>query len=94
MNLRKRRSTEKEIENFRHTTDDVENTASSFLTEEERALNENVWNRKRVKLEETESVLNKKIKSEDDKDDFNDYEEDESDWEDLDKRVNMNKVSK
>lgn len=82
MNLRKRKSTETQVANAKCITDHTENTAPSFLTEEERGLNQKLDKSKRVKLEEVKTVLTEKIKAEDESYDINDYNEENSQEED------------
>lgn len=72
MKLRKRRSTEKQVEPHRNDTDNIENTVAGHLNEEEIALNKSSRGYKRVKLEETKSVLSE-VKV--------DSEENNTDWE-------------
>lgn len=92
MNLRKRKSTEKQAELRDHSTDDTENTNPSFLTEEERELNNISRGGKRVKVEEVKSVLNETIKIEDSSSSINDCEED-SDWEEVDEKPNVSEIA-
>lgn len=86
MNLRKRKSKEKQVEIFNHSVEDTEDATSS-LTNEERALNENFWGNKRVKLEETKAVLNEIVNIEDEGGGFNDRDDNSSDWEKVDENA-------
>lgn len=90
MILRKRKSANKQAETFIHSADNIDKGASSISTEEGRAVNGNLRSGKRVKLEETKTLLNEIIKSEDDNVSF---EEHEITWEETDKYVNSNEVS-
>lgn len=83
MNLRKRKSTERQVDNFKHVNDDNEITAPSFLFEDENFLNETLLSNKKVKLEETKAVLDETVKIEDEGTGFNDYEKNNSDWEEV-----------
>lgn len=66
MKLRKRKSTEKQVEILINTTDGIENTAPSFLTRDETALTKNLRGSKRIKREEVKTaVLDVTIKVED-----------------------------
>lgn len=78
MNLRKRKSKEKQVESPRNDADDIENTVTGHLTEEERALNKSSRGYKKVKLEERKTVLNEIVKTEDESGDFDDCEDDDS----------------
>lgn len=89
MNLRKRKSTKKQVETRKHSADDIENTVPSFLIEEKQGLNTKLGSSKRVKLEEVKSVLNETIKIEDNGDVINGYREDDSDLEEGNKKINV-----
>lgn len=88
MNLRKRKSTERQAEKSIHNADNMENTESNFLSEEERLLNRSFQGGKRVKLEETKAVFNEALKNEDDGNDINDCIDNDGDWEEVDGPAN------
>lgn len=88
MNLRKRKSIEKQVEIFKYREKDTEDTAISSFTEKERALSNNFWDDKRVKVEETKTVLNETVKIEDEGAGLNDCEKNDSVWEEVGEKAN------
>lgn len=84
MNLRKRKSTEEQVEIVIDNFEDIENTAPNFLTKEERDLNRKLRSSKRSKLEETKTAKSETTKLEDDNKDKNNCEDYGNDWEECD----------
>lgn len=87
---------EKQVEIIEHSVDDTHGTAMNSVAEKKRALRNNLWGHKRIKLEETKIVLNATVKNEDESGGLNGCDEDNSGWEEVDdkakKRVHI-KVS-
>lgn len=89
MNLRKRKSTEKQIDTSTSSTGDIENTASRFLTKDGRVLNKNLRGSKKVKLEEVKTVLDVTVKIEDDPNGINECKENISHRGEQDDKINV-----
>lgn len=75
MKLRKRKSTEKQVEISDHSVGDTENTMTNLSIGKKRVSIKNFLDNKRVKLEETKAVLNETVKIEDEGRGFNEWEE-------------------